>query len=456
MREEGREAQYRRIWSRSPRMARALEASLPPEEDTLALVGSYVLAPALGSFVQWLLQEAVKSGIRRLYFLARDGYFPYRAALIFCEKRRLPMECRYLSCSRYSLRLPLFHLDREEALDYVCRGGIDVTMDKILSRAGLTEEEKREVFRRLSLSFLPEEVLPHAELPEIRRRLGACGAFLSYMDGLTGYLRQEGLLDDFPDAVVDSGWVGSVQKSLRDALARMGRTRPLAGYYWGLYELPSGVSREEYHTYYFAPEGDLGAKLRFNNCLFAAVYTAPHGMTLSYRREGERFVPRYGRIGEEKKAFVERLEEYLLSYIRRLADTEEKLPDADAVREDRRVVRDLLGRFMGRPSRKEAELFGSLPFSDDVLEGKERPIAAPLTGEELDAHRLLPKLALMAGLRKGSLRESAWHEGSVVRSGRRVRRRLRQYRLYQAARQLRKMLRFRKERGRKDERRTTA
>lgn len=450
-----RQEEYRRIWHRSPRMAQALDRGVVPE-DTVALVGSYVLAPALGGFVQWLLHEAVQNGKKRLYFLARDGYFPYRAAQIYCEMQRLPIECRYLSCSRYSIRLPLFHLDREAALEYVCRGGIDVTMERILRRGGLTEEERQAVLQQLSLPVTPKQVLSYTQLSQIRRCLGKCQIFLTYMDshsraalpGLTGYLTQEGLLDDIPYALVDSGWVGSMQKTLGDALAFMGRTRPLEGYYWGLYDLPACVTRPKYHTYYFSPERQLLKKIYFNNCLFEAIYTAPHGMTLFYHQKGERYVPCYGHIQEEGKAFAKKLEDCLLPYIRQLAETGVAFLDAKKIQKDRRIIYRLLRCFMGKPSKEEAQLFGSLPFSDDVLEGDERQLAPPLTQKELQAHHFFPKLLAMMGLKKNQGRESAWYEGSAVRSGKRVRHHWRQYRLYQAVRQLRKMIRFEKERGR--------
>ena len=455
--QKSRWEEYRRSWRRSPRMIQALERGFVPE-DAVELVGSYVLAPALGGFVQWLLREAIQSGKRRLYFLARDGYFPYRAALIFCEMQHLPIECRYLRCSRYSIRLPLFHLDREAALEYVCRGGIDVTMERILRRGGLTEEERQAVLRQLSLPFAPEQVLPHTKLPYIRRRLSKCQVFLTYMDmhsrealpGLVGYLTQEGLLEDIPYAVVDSGWVGSMQKTLQDAMAYIGQTKRLEGYYWGLYDLPAGVRRSEYHTYYFSPERQLIEKIYFNNCLFETIYSAPHGMTLSYHKQGERYVPCCGHIREEGNAFVKKLEGCLLPYIQQLVKTGAAILDAEEIQKDRRIICSLLRRFMGRPSKEEAQLFGSLPFSDDVLEGDERQLAPPLTQKELQAHHFFPKLLMMVGLQKAQGRESAWYEGSAVRSGKRIRHHLRQYRLYQAVRQLRKMLRFGKERGRGD------
>ena len=38
---------------------------------------------------------------------------------------------------------------------------------------------------------------------------------------------------------------------------------------------------------------------------------------------------------------------------------------------DRAMIRDLFRLFMGAPTREEAEYFGRIPFSDDVVDGEE-------------------------------------------------------------------------------------
>lgn len=434
-----RAGEYRRILRDCPPLYRAVRAVPAPPEDVQAVVATHVLAPALGGFVRWLLDRAAAGGKKRLYFLARDGYFPYQAAGILGERRRPPMEYRYLCCSRLSLRLPLFHLDREAALESVCRGGMEVTPDRILARAGLTQEERTRVLPLLRLPFGREEPIPRAALAQVRRALRACDPFLACMDrhsraalpGLAGYLRQEGLLDGIPDAVVDSGWVGSMQKTLGDALARLGRTQPPEGYYWGLYSLPAGADRPAYHPYYFSPEGPLRRKVYFNNNLFEAVFSAPHGMTLGYGREGDAFVPRFGPVNAGNAAFARRIEPWLLEPVRRLAEEPGK-PD---VGRERETVYRLLRLFMAAPTPAEVRAFGALGFSDDVTAGEDGALAAPLTERELaDLH---PLGRLRAAGRGETLRESAWYEGSAVRGGRHVRRHLRQHALYQALRFLR-------------------
>ena len=89
----------------------------------------YGFVPAIMEFAGWVLEEAVRSGRKRLYFLSRDGYQIYLAACKLVELRKLPVECRYLDVSRYAMRVPAYHLDMEGCLDRICSGGMEVTLE---------------------------------------------------------------------------------------------------------------------------------------------------------------------------------------------------------------------------------------------------------------------------------------------------------------------------------------
>lgn len=423
--------------------------------DIISLVSSYVLAPALGGFVIWLLKSAMQNDIKRLYFLARDGYFMYHSALILCNTLHLPIECRYLSCSRYSLRIPMFHLDHKAALDYICRGGIDVTLTKILNRAGLTKDESEEIIKYLGLSSKENNIIPYQKLSEIRQKLSKCEIFLKYMDAhskqafpkLAGYLKQEGLLDDISYAIVDSGWVGSMQKTLNEILKYMGCTKKLQGYYWGLYELPPDTNKDDYHCYYFEPNNHLKEKVYFNNCLFEAIYTAPHGMTLNYFKDEGKYIPCYGIIDEDRKNNINKIEIYLMKYISILA---KKLKLIDLYncnpQNDKNIIKKLLKEFMAFPTKEEAEIFGSLPFSDDVLDGNDNQIAAYLSEQEFKSNHVINKVLNISGIKNNYIKESAWYEGSVVRYSKHIRHHLMQYTIYKYLRYLKQSYNFKKQR----------
>ena len=94
----------------------------------------------------------------------------------------------------------------KEALSYICRGGIDVTLQKILDRSGITWEEQKEVLKQLQeqvneqsgkelreqksdcfkdLSEYmenPEKVIPYAKLEVVRELLEKCTYFLNCVE----------------------------------------------------------------------------------------------------------------------------------------------------------------------------------------------------------------------------------------------------------------------------------
>lgn len=472
------------------------EMELQVPEDAISRAAVCVFSPALAGFTEWLLAEALRNKRKRLYFLARDGYLMYRAALLYCREYQLPVECRYLSCSRYSLRLPMYHRNHRQALEYICRSGLAVTPERIFERAGFTEEEVRKMQKERHLPYLSGQVIPCAKLPEVKERLLADRKFLEIMDAhsrqalpyLQQYLKQEGFLDGVPDAVVDSGWTGSIQKSLNEVLLTMRRTRALEGYYWGLYELPDGADRGRYHCYDFAPGRNLRAKVEFNNNLFEVVFSAPHGMTTGYRKRDGRIVPVYESIDERQRQFQKKLEKLFTEYFLKLTACRKAVgenPFFSSGRERKhhlRMVRRLLGLLMTHPTAAEAAAFGKLPFSDDVTPDRQRfpeentgqssaerrsgkggrLLAERLTEQELRAGHLIPVILEMkrtgrtvppekeragrtappekkrTGCTALPVRASAWYEGSAVLGGRHVQHHLRQYKMVRYLRYLRK------------------
>ncbi len=409
---------------------------------------AYVLGPAVCGYVLWVLKDALAKDVKRLYFLARDGYFMYLTAKILCRQLNIPIDCRYLCCSRYSVRIPMFHLNMNEALDYICRGGIDVTMDKILNRAGLSKEQKEKVLKELSRR--PDDLIAYADLKGIRKELEASKDFMNFTKEhsrdtfpfLEGYLRQEGLLDDTRFSFVDSGWVGSMQKVIATAVNfihekdKSSTTFTPDGYYWGLYELPADVDSDNYHCYYFSEKSGVKRKIYFSNCLFESIFSAPHGMTLGYREKDGKFEPVFAQVRSDNKRFILKTQNYLERYAKDLAGSLKQQgigPDnlfMINTQKERDITTELLNVFMGKPTYGEAYVYGSIPFSDDVLDINEQETAALLTQEELRSNHPWNKIRSMTGLSKARVKESAWYEGSAVRGRKSINLHLRSFACY--------------------------
>lgn len=430
---------YQKILQKEP-LLYELSASLyeecteaePVRQDTC-----YVLAPLVFCFTAWVLRRAEREGIQRLYFLARDGYQFYRCALRLCEGWKLPLECRYLECSRYSLRIPMFHRMGEESLEYICMGGIDVTFRKVMHRAGIGGEEAVDIGRRVGFADRMDECMTYQQVQALKQQLKKCRGFMERVSEVSmkaypaaeSYLRQEGMYDNVPYALVDSGWTGSMQKILQEMLQTGGKKNPLCGFYWGLYELPKDAEEDRYYPYYFKMRGDYRRKVYFSNCLFEAVFSAPHGMTLSYEYSGDRVISCYDHDRGNNAGQIEKQTEWMLRYIEKVLAKKDMWTEEALVRAANTLY-VLLKSFMGKPDREEAEWYGAYQFSDDVLEDSRQSVAAALTRKELQANHVLSKCFRMYGIRKGPVRESAWYEASAVLSGGAGRWHRQQYRWY--------------------------
>lgn len=417
--------------------------------DVKQSVDLNVLAPVINAFVIWLLKSAVSSGVETLYFLARDGYLMYLTAKEYCERFHLPVSCRYFYCSRYSLRIPMYHKNHSEALNHICRGGIDVSLHKIMVRSGFDEKTIQVLYPLFSDRYGLYEVIPYASLGQIRADLAGCAEYLDMLDqvsvsawpGLCGYFEQEGLLAHKKIAIADSGWTGTTQKTINDILRACGRTDPIEGYYFGLYELPPQCQASEYHSFYFSPGTGLGRKVFFSNCLFETVFSAPHGTTLGYDHRENGYAPRSQIVNDAYSSYFKRLREDVLYYTRMMTAGLEwdRISDAD-IQKMTSVISKVLLRFMWEPSHSEAEEFGSLPFSDDLQDTNQRELAVRLTEKQMTENHVVHKIMIMLGIQKTIIHESAWFEGSAIRYSHHHRWHRINYALYKMLVYLKKML----------------
>lgn len=392
-----------------------------------------VWAPALVSFADWVLKEALSLNIHKLYFLARDAKMAYMIACRMTETESLPLSCRYLEGSRYAWRMAEFALPDTDPMEKICMGGVNVTLRKILKRGGLDDREAEEVAKRLGKQAELDHTLSYVEIQRMKPLLAKCGTFQKRMkehakeayDSTVRYLEQEGVMEQEPFAIVDSGWIGSLQMTLEHLRASVtgSQSNPIHGFYFGLYELPRGAALETYHTYYFRPYQDIEKKVRFNNCLFEAVCSAGEGMTAGYREEDGRMMPVYETVHNPNRERIIRNERCL----------EKLLAKPDTIKsltQPCKEVRRRLERLMSMPDGDDIAEYGGYLFSDDVNDGSLQPVAAVLNHEEIRRFHVFNRLLLMKGMKKEDFRDSAWPEGSAVRAGRYVGYHLFQIRMY--------------------------
>ena len=388
------------------------------DEETLSLMSEYsytTVGPVIYSFVSWILETAKRRGIRTLYFLARDGYTLMRVAEKICRTRDLGITCKYLFCSRKALRTPTYHLIGEEMYTLLLACGYFATPRSILGRADIYGEEANTILSELGIS---EPTRPLSDLEfsavcdKIRKNKTYYEAVIKKSTeaypAAMAYFRSQGLLSEPVVAIVDSGWTGSMQRSLRQLLRSGGYCGNFVGFYFGLYT-PQRPEDGEYLTYYFDSVGGSRRKASFNNNLFECMLAAPHPMTCGYRLTTDGAEPEFAK---DNNTGILPLIQCQSDGILRYAADALKSSDKSGVLSGESVER-LLRRAMVYPTRSEVLMYSHFGFCDDVTEDYSLPLASERLRQTLKRYMLFPRILdkLSGRRREGSL---LWPYGVIA------------------------------------------
>lgn len=385
-----------------------------------------IFGPLAFEFVRWVITQAKQYQIKRLYFLARDGWFFYLFSKELAKQWAPELECKYFYCSRTAVRIPLYHqMEQEEYLTIIFAEHTKLSAADYLKRAGIPAWKQQELLKQAGWAYPPEQSLSQQEYKRLRTLLSDCEAFHNLVretsesayNHAVQYLKQEQMHE--PRAgIVDSGWLGSMQKSLCRLLCAAGYETRLHGFYFGMYQKPDN-DQEYYHTFYFNGQQGMSRKLNFNNNVFEAVFSSPEGMTTGYNYSEA--IRRYLPVMEENPNQKELLQletcflDYLQQKIKETGISENFEIFANSQKQQfvlpfEGKLRDL----MIMPSREEAAFFGSFSFSDDSSGAGETALAMPLSRKVL-YQALLPGILLRKiGLSHKEPISGAWLEGSIA------------------------------------------
>ena len=379
------------------------------------------VGPVMLSYVRWVLDESLKRNLKRLYFLARDGYLLYEIAKRICKEKDIDIDCRYLYCSRQSLRMPSYHLIGDEAYELLLLGGYYVTPKTILERALLDKNEIDAVCQELNIVD-KDKPFSDKELESFRIAVKRCDIYKNAIEKRSKeaypltieYFRQQGIFDCDSFAIVDSGWTGSMQRSLRQLLCGAGYGGKITGFYFGMYAEPKDKEDGEYLTFYFDAKSGAKRKANFNNNLFECMLSANHPMTVGYvRRDDGTVEPVFASsVSEFQLELIDGQISGALNYVDGWLKQESA--DFDYETELSKTYK-LLKKLMIYPTRTEAIVYGSFVFCDDVTEGYRMSLADPekrkLLGNYMLVVRVIRKLFK---IKKAGAGELFWPYGVIA------------------------------------------
>lgn len=253
--------------------------------DEKAQLGASLAGPILFPYIYWLLDQAQKRGIERLYFIARDGYILKLIADLIIKENNLPIKTKYIYGSRKAWRISALNLDDDE----LYRQFVQFTMyepKKVNQAFGLTKEE--------FLSILPKNLhnysthKPDNRLAEYLYENKDVLKFAieknkAQKECVINYLKNTIDCTDDKFAFVDLDGSGLTQNCLARLMNNFYDKKIKSFYYAVTPACCRSLNLEKYY-YYTLKRGNMGNMLEL-------LTRAPHGQTLKYADKNEDYKP---------------------------------------------------------------------------------------------------------------------------------------------------------------------
>lgn len=253
--------------------------------DEKAQLGASLAGPILFPYIYWLLDQAQKRGIERLYFIARDGYILKLIADLIIKENNLPIKTKYIYGSRKAWRISALKVEDDE----LYRQFVQFTMyepKKIPQAFGLTKEE--------FLSILPKNLhnystyKPDNRLAEYLYENKDVLKFAieknkAQKECVINYLKNTIDCTDDKFAFVDLDGSGLTQNCLARLMNNFYDKKIKSFYYAVTPACCRSLNLEKYY-YYTLKRGNMGNMLEL-------LTRAPHGQTLKYADKNEDYKP---------------------------------------------------------------------------------------------------------------------------------------------------------------------
>lgn len=365
------------------RLARLSRPAASDHERALRDVAASVAAPFLVGFTLWVLKRAKKLGLKRLYFLARDGQVLLAIARRLIKKLDFDCELHYLYGSRQAWLLPSLTQLNEESLANIFPVDVDVDLLSVrvlLARFQLQPEEIADCLLDLGLSpsdwdrqLTPTEhrALRHQFLNPgpVQDQVLAKAAAARHL--LKTYLQDVGVLSGQPMGLIDLGTGATLFHAL-SALCANEKIRPPHGFYLGLRQ---GVKASRFGM----PEvylQDQRRNLGFTDAqglvtMLETFCSADHGSVIGYRQVSK--PSELGQVSRVEPIFTEPQNQRVLDWgydvvretiyavaDRLLLNPELLNPEATVCG----ACLDLFNVFWNHPTRAESIAWGSFPMED--------------------------------------------------------------------------------------------
>lgn len=271
------------------RFARLRHPESPPHVARWVPLLSDAVAPFISAYALWLIGQAKRDGVQRLFFLARDMQVVCSVTTLLARQLAPDLKCVYVHASRAAWQPAAF--DGEGDLFWLTDQLSHRSPMQALSRL-LDERQMAALHRSGILVADTHDPQLDATLRSLLARPGCAGIIADTVSErrqlLLDYLRQH-QFSTHDSALVDAGWRGSLQRALQKALKAAGEPDKVRGYYIGLRHAGKNPAAERMHAFLDSSRVDaLGYSLV---ALTESFLAADHGTTTGYVRSAGTVLP---------------------------------------------------------------------------------------------------------------------------------------------------------------------
>lgn len=345
-------------------------------------IGCKYAGPLLYSYAEWIVEQAVKKNIRRLYFIARDGYLVKRITDMILEREGLEIVTSYIYGSRKAWRIPSLSQDHYNLYQLILWSHHSriTTLEELADVLWMPLQDLCEYLPGTYAKNQSDSHISDRELEYIVWKLSMDERFRDYhlqkleKDRALAqkYLAQEIDITDDDFAFVDVSGGGLTQgclrelikdryeKSIRTFFFRIDRVNLMEGSVTDVF-MPSFLD---------------------NNLVIEMVCRAPHGQTQGYEETNGKVVPILDVV--ENVSLVEQgfyeYESGIMDFSRTMWEVCAKFHMKIG------TMRNLLlylGHIGESPSRDVLEYFGSMPSSETGRSAEVVEYAPKLTEKEI-------------------------------------------------------------------------
>lgn len=374
------------------------------------------IAPMFVPFVSWIFRDARQRGIKKLYFLARDGYVLHEIAKILGVNYP-EIELHYLYGSRRAFYLAGVKHASIDELNWIFPPVVGKTPRQMLKRINADESVIRAAMEKRGLGdqYLqtPLRAADHALfielLSEEESRVQLLARASEQREIVKAYFTQVGLCCHDGMGIVDIGWSRFCQHAVNIIL----EPHQVFGYFFGVFDQRMSISEAGPYAAAFYPEEFYSdecnknlLKHEFLPILEQFFTLNDQRSTIGFTREGSSVVP----VFEEKAGAESYKEVYFEKHLTLIRQFAKEYLRFDAfIQHPELLIRNCGYRsvtmLMTSPTADEAAIFDKFMVDNGL--GDPIPLVKKIGIRQM--------MRRVAGSGSGSL-EYVWPEGTIVLS----------------------------------------